>query len=330
MPFEHHKETAIQAVKLATRLCESVRGELEGSTHSKEDRSPVTVADFGAQALVVLLLERDFPKIPMVGEEDASFLRSPDGEELRQRVTGHVRRFLPKSTDGEILDAIDRAHDAGGAVGQRWVLDPIDGTKGFLRGDQYAVALALLNDGEVELGVLGCPALGNQHVRANGEPRGVLFAAERGGGALQIGLADGSSRPIGVSTITDPAAASFCESVEGAHSSHSTHARIAQDLAVRGESVRIDSQCKYGVVARGEASLYLRLPTQKSYREKIWDHAAGSLVVREAGGEVTDIHGKPLDFSQGRELTENQGIVASNGALHGAVLEAVSRALALA
>ncbi|NJO20524.1 MAG: 3'(2'),5'-bisphosphate nucleotidase, partial [Spirulinaceae cyanobacterium RM2_2_10] len=75
----------------------------------------------------------------------------------------------------------------------------------------------------------------------------------------------------------------------------------------------------------GQAALYLRLPSPKTpdYREKIWDHAAGALVVEEAGGRVTDMHGQPLDFSLGAKLVNNQGIVASNGVIHEQVLAAL-------
>ncbi|MHC5543784.1 inositol monophosphatase family protein, partial [Singulisphaera rosea] len=59
------------------------------------------------------------------------------------------------------------------------------------------------------------------------------------------------------------------------------------------------------------------------YREKIWDHAAGLLVVEEAGGVVTDIDGKPLEFTHGRELVANRGVLVTNGRLHHKVLDAL-------
>jgi 3'(2'), 5'-bisphosphate nucleotidase len=86
----------------------------------------------------------------------------------------------------------------------------------------------------------------------------------------------------------------------------------------------MDSQCKYAAVARGDVSIYLRLPKDKSYQEKIWDHAAGSLIVSEAGGRVTDIHGRSLDFSKGRGLQNNEGVVATNGKLHEKILNAIA------
>ena len=88
----------------------------------------------------------------------------------------------------------------------------------------------------------------------------------------------------------------------------------------------MDSQAKYAVVARGEAEIYLRLPTRADYREKIWDHAAGALIVSEAGGKVTDIAGKPLEFHHGRALDANRGLVVTNGPLHGPVLAALAKA----
>ncbi len=72
-------------------------------------------------------------------------------------------------------------------------------------------------------------------------------------------------------------------------------------------------------------SLYLRLlsPQKPDYREKIWDQAAGSLIIEEAGGWVTDLHGKPLDFTAGRTLALNRGVLASNGHLHPAAIGAL-------
>jgi adhesin HecA-like repeat protein len=100
-------------------------------------------------------------------------------------------------------------------------------------------------------------------------------------------------------------------------------ARIVAELGAKRPPLRMDSQAKYGILARGEGTVYLRLPTKKSYVEKIWDHAAGAIIVEEAGGRVTDLYGKPLDFSRGRTLDNNQGIVATNGKLHQRMLQAV-------
>ncbi len=102
---------------------------------------------------------------------------------------------------------------------------------------------------------------------------------------------------------------------------------VVRHLGVKRPPLRMDSQAKYGILARGDGTVYLRLPTQKAYVEKIWDHAAGCILVEEAGGRVTDLHGKPLDFSQGKTLAKNKGVIATNGKLHDLVLRAVQGVL---
>ena len=89
------------------------------------------------------------------------------------------------------------------------------------------------------------------------------------------------------------------------------------------KAIKMDSQAKYGLVARGEAQVYLRLP-KSDYVEWIWDHAAGSLMIQEAGGKVTDTNGNELDFSMGPKLSPKvEGIIGTNGGLfHDAILNA--------
>lgn len=129
-------------------------------------------------------------------------------------------------------------------------------------------------------------------------------------------------------TISSLDQASFCESVEAGHSSQGTNARIASLLGIRGESVRMDSQAKYASVARGDGDIYLRLPVgDGSYQEKIWDHAAGAILVAEAGGAVSDAKGRPLNFALGRTLRENKGVVAAHKRIHENVIKAVRQAL---
>ncbi len=311
---------AVAAVTAAAHLCRAVQADIPHAL-DKADRSPVTVADFAAQAVIGEHLRRVFPDIPLLGEEDAAALREPENAALAEQVIGRARAVLPDLDGPAVLAAIDRGTHRGGPQGAHWVLDPIDGTKGFLRGQQYAVALALVVDGEPVIGVLGCPNL-----PADGGA-GCLFVAERGAGTRQIDLETGRARPVQVARPETLAECSFCESVEKAHSDQSASARVAADLGITAAPLRIDSQCKYGVVARGDAAVYLRLPTRADYIEKVWDHAAGALVVTEAGGRVSDVDGRPLDFSRGRLLDRNRGVVATCGPFHDQVLAAVSRAL---
>jgi 3'(2'), 5'-bisphosphate nucleotidase len=315
---------AIDAVRAASRVCRSVQERMvAGSKLEKRDKSPVTVADFASQAIVCEGLARALPGDAIVAEEASEELRRDENRALRDAVVEHVAAELGrKLTADEVLGWIDRG-GADATSRRYWTLDPIDGTKGFLRREQYAVALGLIENGAVVLGVLGCPNL-----PTDGGAPGALFAAAAGGPArvFPLGEAKGDAgRPISVHAVASASQARFCESVESEHSNQEESARIASLLGIRSEPFRIDSQCKYAAVARGDASIYLRMPTRADYREKIWDHAAGKLVVEAAGGRVTDIDGRPLDFGQGPTLAANRGVVATSGAIHDEVIAAIRK-----
>lgn len=315
--YARERAVAIEAAREAARLCVRVqRSRVLGAPLVKGDRSPVTVADFGSQALVCRRLVREFPGDSIMGEEDASELRRRDRTAIADAVRVEVAREVPGSSREEVLDWIDRAGCAGG-LGRFWALDPIDGTKGFLRGEQYAVALALLDGGEVQLGALACPNL-----RSSGSS-GCILVAVRGGGAELLPLEGGPPSRARASPADDPRTARILESVEAAHGDLAANERIRRRLGVATAGVRLDSQAKYAVLARGDAEIYLRLPSSADYRENVWDHAAGAVVIEEAGGRVTDVDGRPLDFGAGRKLVRNRGIVASNGRLHEPFLAAL-------
>ncbi len=308
---------AIDAVRSAAELCAAAQGRLvAGDTLTKGDDSPVTVADFAAQAVVAAVLTERLGALDLVGEEAAADLADDAQATLRDGVVGLVNAQLGRDASAStVLDWIGIG-GADGTTDAYWTLDPIDGTKGFLRGDQYAIALALIERGEVVLGVLGCPNLPNPD-----GSRGAVFAADADGCRAYAG----ADEPVDVRVARpdDLADVRFCESVESGHSDHGQSARIAERLGITAEPYRIDSQCKYAAVARGDASIYLRLPTRADYREKIWDHAAGKFVVERAGGVVTDVTGAPLDFGHGRRFERNRGVIATDGRFHDEVVAAV-------
>ena len=316
MAYQQEKQIAIKAALAAGQLCKQVRGQITPEAIEKKDRSPVTVADFGSQALICRELAAAFPEDPVVAEEDAAELRQPEMAAQLKQVTAYVSEIAPIATADQVLNWID--HGNGEVSPRYWTLDPIDGTKGFLRGDQYAVALAFVESGEVKVGVLVCPAL-----QLSADQPGLAFVAVRGEGAIIMGLEDQNPQPIKVVASANSPNLRFVESVE--HGDQELQGAIAAAAGITQPSLRMDSQAKYGAVASGEAALYLRLPSPKTpnYREKIWDHAAGAIVVEEAGGKVTDMYGKPLDFSQGAKLVDNRGVIVSNGLIHDRVLAAL-------
>ncbi len=326
-------EAALHAVALACRVCRAVqsrRGDIVSA--SKDDKSPVTVADFASQAVVAHTLKQALGKVTLVGEEDSAMLRERIGAGDRSLIDAVVAAAgvsWAGVTADEALEAIDlgNAEPPVDSLHGFWTLDPIDGTKGFLRGEQYAVSLAWIEAGVPVIGVLGCPNLSRDFSRPFDEPdeTGVIYFAQQGQGVYELPADDAKARPVHIRRL-DPDEGEpvrMCESVEAAHSDHSASERVLEKLGEPAEPARLDSQAKYAVVARGQADLYLRLPSKKGYIERIWDHAAGALVAAEAGCAVTDALGRPLDFSHGRGLEKNSGILVAPPRLHGRALRAV-------
>ncbi|MBS1248918.1 MAG: Fructose-1,6-bisphosphatase/inositol-1-monophosphatase [Chloroflexi bacterium] len=316
---------ALDAVRRAALLVKHIQAEMVTSALTKDDRSPVTVADFAAQALVGHLLEEKFPGVSLVGEESSAVLQIPEERDTLLTITRFLGEIFPQATPEKVCAWIDRG--AGEAEDRYWTVDPIDGTKGFLRGAQYAVALALVVDGQPQIGVLGCPNLTGGY-RENVEGEGSLLIAATGEGSWLTALEGGPQNEftrVKVSPQDDPAQARLLRSFESGHTNTGQVDRFNQAMGGEAPPVRMDSQAKYAVLASGQGEIYLRLlsPGREDYREKVWDQAAGSLIVEAAGGRVTDLAGNPLDFSVGRRLLKNRGVCATNGHLHEAALQAL-------
>jgi 3'(2'), 5'-bisphosphate nucleotidase len=309
---------AIDAVQQANRLSQRVQTGLAVQGITKSDLSPVTVADFAVQALVAASLDESLPGAILVGEERAAqLLENPEMLEL-------VTQFVGKHRNGASADAVCAWIDRGAAEPTEhfWTVDPIDGTKGYLRGGQYAIALGLIEAGKVSLGVLGCPNLGDHCLPDMG--MGTVVVAQRGQGTW-YSVAGGPFTQIRVSSQGDVTQARLMRSVESGHTNTGQIGQLVEHLGIVADPVCMDSQAKYAVLAAGGGEMLFRLLSEgkPNYREKIWDQAAGSIVLEEAGGRVTDLAGRDLDFSQGRSLEKNRGIFASNGLLHTVGLEAL-------
>lgn len=316
-------DALLAATRVAAKVCMRVQTEstLSGVPEAKTGDEPVTIADYAAQAILLRTIARVAPSHAILAEESSAHLRG-QGESTRSRVRDLVADALCESLT---FDAVCALIDHAGAESPfAWAIDPIDGTRGFIRRDQYCVAVALLERGVPLLGVLACPNLAVDS-RSSAGPKGVLFVARRGEGAWSEPLAGGPRARIHVRDITDPTAMRILASVETAHGDPALIDRVVHDLHLGG-MVRIDSQVKYGALARGDAEFYVRPRNRPERRENVWDHAAGVLMVEEAGGKATDLDGKPLDFSTGRKMLHNRGVLVSHGPWHDKLLESLRRA----
>ncbi|KAL0712745.1 hypothetical protein Bca4012_019723 [Brassica carinata] len=352
LPFPKHQakyhkelEAAIDAVDRACRLCVDVKRSLFSSKDKileKNDQTPVTIADFGVQALVSLELSKLFPSIPLVAEEDSLFLRE------NNLVSSVVSEVIAKASvgdghlsDADVLEAIDRggkdAYTFCNKPATYWILDPIDGTRGFLKGDDalYVVGLALVVDNEIVLGVMGCP---NWPGDSSDRSTGTIMLSHIGCGtwtkSLQVS-GDWTRRFVDECGLVNKARFCIQESQpwESLPLSSLFDTKIdSGDL--HGNEIRLlptccGSLCKYLMVASGRASVFLlRARTERTI--KSWDHAVGIICVHEAGGKVTDWGGVDInleeDQSERRIIFPAGGVVVSNGSLHDQLLEIISSA----
>ena len=161
-PYQKELEVATLAVKRASlltkQLSDSIVQTAKSGTLTKDDKSPVTIGDFALQAIINHAIKLNFPNDEIVGEEDSQELQENNSladQVLNlitkiQQETGVYNDIVGTLTDkNKVFESIDFGNSQGGLKGRFWALDPIDGTKGFLRGDQFAVCLALIEDGRL-------------------------------------------------------------------------------------------------------------------------------------------------------------------------------------
>jgi 3'(2'), 5'-bisphosphate nucleotidase len=253
------------AIDLARRAGEGIRA-LHGSglaVDTKDDDSPVTQADREANALIVGELVAAFPGDGILSEE----LPDDGSRMVRPRV---------------------------------WMVDPLDGTKDFIRGrDGFAVMIGLLDGARPALGVVYQP-IGDK-----------LYFATRGDGAF-LERAGGNAERIHVSDVQE---ASRIRMV--ASKSHRTESidAVRAELGISDELNVGSVGLKLGLIAEGARDLYVN-PAGHS---KLWDACGPEAILVEAGGRLTDLRGESLDY-RGPELGNTRGLIASNGILHDEVV----------
>jgi 3'(2'), 5'-bisphosphate nucleotidase len=219
---------------------------------SKSDASPVTAADEEAETIILAGLRRLTPEIPVVSEE--AFAR------------------------GEIASA---------APPRFWLVDPLDGTKEFLkRNGEFTVNIALIDEGKPRLGIVTAPALS------------LAYAGAGPGSAGE--WRDGSYRPIAVRT---PPADGLTVVASRSHGDEEALGRFLDGRRVAATR-QAGSSLKFCLLAAGEADLYPRFG-----RTMEWDTAAGHAVLAAAGGRVRTLRGEDLLY--GKPGFENPHFIAS-------------------
>jgi 3'(2'), 5'-bisphosphate nucleotidase len=221
---------------------------------------PVTIADVTASRIIVGGLEKTFPDDAILSEE-------------------------------EIDDAENRL------FGKRvWIIDPIDGTWGFIKKDgDFGVQIGLTENGEVILGVVYLPV------------DNVLYFATKDQGTFCV-TGGAAAKRLQVSSKTN-----FTEMNLASSRNHRSPRmyRIIEDFGFRQEIQRGSVGLKVGLIVEQICDLYVHL----SARTKFWDTCAPQIILEEAGGKMTDIFGFPLRYDIS-DVQNHNGILATNGAVH--------------
>jgi 3'(2'), 5'-bisphosphate nucleotidase len=323
----HPYQPVIDAVRLAAALCQTVQARyltsLQKTSDGKRESEPVTIADYGAQALIGRALARAFPDDHVIAEEtSAQYLQlvTPEGQATIEALLADLLGVAV--TQADIVSWLDQG--LAGTSARTWIIDPIDGTKGFIEMRHYAIAVGVAIDGAIRDGIMACPAYEGPAVGESG----ALFYTQDGR-AYAEPLAGGPRRAVQVSATQEPARMRVVQSFERRHASRDRMARVRHLAGLDAAHVDdLDSMEKYALVAAGDAEITIRLSHRDSTRRHMsWDHAAGVALVQAAGGRVSDLDGAPLDFSQGRALP-NQGMLTSNGPWHDRLVGAAQQVLA--
>ena len=322
--YDRNFRECLDIVAASCRIARKAqRASLNLPQHSKSDSTPVTAADFAIQAIINRKLGQLYKDVKILAEEDSSELKTQ--KSLLASVCDLAGMNWPTVSAETVIRVIDTGSYRG--VGEPyWTLDPIDGTKGFIRGAQYAIALAFIDKGEVTKAIMGCPNLSpskddSPHVIS---PVGSIFFSLRGKGSWVLPDNFTSFEPEKISCeLNQSNEIRICGSAEPLHSITKKNDQIAKFLNKKNHKLQLDSQCKYTIVSRGQAEAFIRLPADQYYVEKVWDHAAGLLIASEAGAIVSDADGKVLNFSNGKEMVGNKGIVCATPYYHPKIIAAI-------
>ena len=267
--FDRELRVGLELARRAGEAALAYYGKPLRVEHKDEFDEPVTQADRAVNELIVRALREEFPADGVLAEESVD-------------------------TDRRIGRA------------RVWMIDPIDGTKGFIAGTgDFCVQIGLAVEGRAALGILYAPATD------------VLYWAARGHGAWVLrptSEADASAKAerLGVTAETEPGRMRLAESRSHRGPRMET---VVRALGVRAEVRSHSVGIKVGLLVERQADLYIHL----SPKTKQWDTCAPEAVLAEAGGRMTDVFGGPLLYNTPDVLNRN-GLVASNGAAHDKVI----------
>lgn len=300
---KYHKELSLAGdlVKKASEITEWFN-KSGFKSYEKKDKSPVTIADFASQIFIISKLKEKFPEDQIFAEEESSLV-SKNEEFLINECFKEIN-FEPNEDIRAILNY------RGSQSNRQWTVDPIDGTKGYQKGLSYAVGIGLMENSDPKICAICVP---------NYKKEGVaIFIAEKGKGA-QASYGDKELTPIKVSHQNNLSSSIMCQSL---HHNKQWVMDLAEMIGLN-KIIQIDGMGKFCMVADGSADLYVR--QMNATYSSSWDYMPGDLLVREAGGMITDLNNKQLNFKKNICQWTAPGIIASNKILHDELVACIKK-----
>lgn len=277
---------------------------------TKPDKSFVTPADYAVQYCLKKELIKEFPHIPFVGEE--ALYTEEDAYKIPD-ILSLVRLLYPYDTEQDLIETLAPSNTTASLY---WLVDPIDGTAGFIKNRFFATALSLIYNDKPILAVMACPST-NPHTFK-------IYSAAKNYGTSVFGTATHSRRWLRSGEVVT---GRFCEaSLAARNQQHHSTRLLSLALPNQPKAYRVDSQYKYAMVAEGAVDFFIRYPFSVSYT-RTWDHAPGAFLVEEAGGIVSDIYGNTLNYHRESFSLHNHPIILASGnpAIHNTTLEILQK-----
>ena len=292
----NEEKMIIGAVMDAMKITEWFRRE-GFKIYEKLDKTPVTHADIASQILIISRIKEKFPEDMIIAEEDQQFM-----DDTSQNIIIQCFEELGFSHSIDLTATITHK---GTDSRRQWTIDPIDGTKGFSHGLVYAIGVCFMEVNIPKMCTIGVP-----HYNDN---KRVIFHAEERKGA-KCSQNGSEFKHIHVNRQDDLKKIRMCHSL---HYDEPWVVQFANKIGI-SEFIQIDSMAKLCMVSDGTADVYIK-PIEKD-NSFSWDFAPGYLLVKEAGGMITDLDGNDLHFDKENMKCKTPGLIASNGVIHDSLI----------
>lgn len=294
--YQKEIDLALQLAKEGIRISQWFQNE-NFDVIQKGDDTPVTYADLAVQTYIISRIKENFPHDKIIAEEDDVYMNDD---------TKVIISECFSELGIDVVNVRELLNYRGKPAERKWTIDPIDGTQGFIEGLVYAVGIGLMEGNVPKMCAIGVPNYKDDQTG--------LFYTEEGQGSMAA-IGNGPFHKIEVSDRSQLDEITFCQSL---HYDKPWVSEFADNVHIPNR-IKMDSMAKFCMIADGKADLYIK-PVDPDHSFS-WDYLPGDLLIREAGGMVTDNNNLSIKFDNKLCKWSEPAIIASNGVIHEEVLK---------